>query len=112
MVADGMGGAAAGEVASAMATEVVLQELPTPAGAAAAQHDTETFARSIKAATETANARINRYAAEHPENRGMGTTATIAGFLGDTLYLAQVGDSRAYLVRNGASPSRSRKTSR
>jgi serine/threonine protein phosphatase PrpC len=100
MVADGMGGAAAGEVASAMATEVVLQELDTR-WRSAAQHDTETFARAIKAATETANARIHRYAAEHPENRGMGTTATIAGLLGDTLYLAQVGDSRAYLVRNG-----------
>ncbi len=100
MVADGMGGAAAGEVASAMATEVVLQELDTR-WRSASTHDTETFARAIKAATETANARIHRYAAEHPENRGMGTTATIAGFLGDTLYLAQVGDSRAYLVRNG-----------
>ena len=100
MVADGMGGAAAGEIASAMATEVVLQELDTR-WRGATKHDTETFARAIKAATETANARINRYAAEHPENRGMGTTATIAGFLGDTLYLAQVGDSRAYLVRNG-----------
>jgi protein phosphatase len=100
MVADGMGGAAAGEIASAMATEVVLQELDdrwrnTP------QHDAETFARAIKAAAETANARIHRYATEHPENRGMGTTATIAGLLGDTLYLAQVGDSRAYLVRDG-----------
>ena len=39
--------------------------------------------------------------AAHPEYRGMGTTATVAGLLGDTLYLAQVGDSRAYLVRNG-----------
>ncbi len=100
MVADGMGGAAAGEIASAMATEVVLQELESR-WRAAASHDSETFARAIKGAAETANARIHRYASEHPENRGMGTTATIAGLLGDTLYLAQVGDSRAYLVRNG-----------
>ena len=100
MVADGMGGAAAGEIASAMATEVVLQELDAR-WRNAAQHDSETFARAIKAAAETANARIHRYATEHPENRGMGTTATIAGLLADTLYLAQVGDSRAYLVRNG-----------
>jgi PPM family protein phosphatase len=100
MVADGMGGAAAGEVASAMATEVVLQELETR-WRHATEHDTETFARALKAATETANARIHRYATDHPENRGMGTTATIAGLLGDMLYLAQVGDSRAYLVRNG-----------
>jgi protein phosphatase len=100
MVADGMGGAAAGEVASAMATEVVLQELDGR-WRSAATHDGETFARAIKSAAETANARIHRYATEHPENRGMGTTATIAGLLGDTLYLAQIGDSRAYLVRNG-----------
>jgi protein phosphatase len=100
MVADGMGGAAAGEVASAMATEVVLKELQSR-WRDAATHDPETFARAIKAAAETANARIHRYATEHPENRGMGTTATIAGLLGDTLYLAQVGDSRAYIVRNG-----------
>lgn len=100
MVADGMGGAAAGEVASAMATEVVLQELDKR-WRAAPSHDPESFARAIRGAAETANARIHRYASEHPENRGMGTTATIAGLLGDTLYLAQVGDSRAYLVRNG-----------
>ena len=95
-----MGGAAAGEIASAMATEVVLRELDAQ-WRNAAQHDAETFARAIKSATEAANARIHRYATEHPENRGMGTTATIAGLLGDTLYLAQVGDSRAYLVRDG-----------
>lgn len=100
MVADGMGGAAAGEIASAMATEVVLKELDARWRHAAA-HDGETFARAIKTAAEAANARIHRYASEHPENRGMGTTATIAGLLGDTLYLAQVGDSRAYLVRGG-----------
>jgi protein phosphatase len=61
----------------------------------------EAFVRSIKSATKSANEQINAYAANHPEFRGMGTTATIAGLLGDTLYLAQVGDSRAYLVRNG-----------
>jgi serine/threonine protein phosphatase PrpC len=100
MVADGMGGAAAGEIASQMATEVVLHELEHRWRQAAAG-DPDSFAIAIKAATEQANARINRYAAEHPENRGMGTTATIAGLLHDTLYLAQVGDSRAYLVRDG-----------
>ena len=64
------------------------------------------------AATTVANERIHRYALEHPEYRGMGTTATVAGVLGDTLYIAQVGDSRAYLVRNGEARARSRRTSR
>ena len=100
MVADGMGGAAAGEIASAMATEVVLSELDRR-WRQALDSSAETFARAIKSAAEAANARIHRYAAEHPENRGMGTTATIAGVLADTLYLAQVGDSRAYLIRGG-----------
>ncbi len=100
MVADGMGGAAAGEIASDMAVQTVLDELanrwsrrtelPPPA-----------FARALREAAEEANRRIHHCATEHPEYRGMGTTATIAGLLGDTLYVAQVGDSRAYLVRAG-----------
>ena len=61
----------------------------------------EQFAAAIKRATASANAHIHAFAVEHPEYRGMGTTATVAGLLGDTLYLAQVGDSRAYLVRDG-----------
>ena len=100
MVADGMGGAAAGELASAMAVDVVLDELKAR-WATATRQDGETFATGLRASTETANTRIHRFAAEHPEHRGMGTTATIAGLLGDTLYLVQVGDSRAYLVREG-----------
>ena len=100
MVADGMGGAAAGEIASAMAVEVVLGEMRAQ-WLAAASADAELFVRAIKRATKTANEQINTYATAHPEYRGMGTTATIAGLLGDTLYLAQVGDSRAYLVRQG-----------
>jgi len=100
MVADGMGGAAAGEIASAMATETVLAELraswtkhPSPSA--------DAFVQCMADAANAANARIHAYAAAHPDFRGMGTTATIAGALGDEVYLLQVGDSRAYLVRNG-----------
>ncbi len=100
MVADGMGGAAAGEVASAMAAEVILAEVERR-WRAADDHDPEIFAHTLRVATEVANTKIHLYAQAHPENRGMGTTATIAGLLGDTLYVCQVGDSRAYLVRDG-----------
>jgi serine/threonine protein phosphatase PrpC len=100
MVADGMGGAAAGEIASSMAVEIVLAELQRR-WVELESAQPAAFAAALKAATETANEKIHRYAADHPENRGMGTTATIAGLLGDTLYLCQVGDSRAYLVRDG-----------
>jgi len=100
MVADGMGGAAAGEIASAMAIEAVLREV-TDALAAADRPTEDAFATAIKRATAAANAEIHAFALEHPEFRGMGTTATVAGVLGDTVYLAQVGDSRAYLVRGG-----------
>lgn len=100
MVADGMGGAAAGEIASSMAVDVVLQELQARwTGAAAA--DPPAFVQALIAATAAANERIHRYATEHAEFRGMGTTATVAGVLHDTLYIAQVGDSRAYIVRHG-----------
>jgi protein phosphatase len=65
------------------------------------QPSTEGFARVLKRAVQSANQQIHAYASSHQEFRGMGTTATIAGVLADTLYLAQVGDSRAYLVREG-----------
>src|SRR6184192_335716 len=100
MVADGMGGAAAGEIASAMAVEVVLGEMREK-WIAADTHDPEQFVRAIRRATVAANQQIHTFAASHTEYRGMGTTATVAGLLDDTLYVAQVGDSRAYLVRDG-----------
>jgi protein phosphatase len=100
MVADGLGGAAAGEIASSMAVDIVLQEVRqnwvnTP------QTDPDSFAHALKKACELANTRIYEYAVKNPDHRGLGTTATIAGLLGDTLYLVQVGDSRAYIVRDG-----------
>jgi protein phosphatase len=100
MVADGMGGAAAGEIASAMAIEAVLREVSNTLTVGDPPTE-EGFATAIKRATSAANAEIHMFAVEHPEFRGMGTTATVAGVLGDSVYLAQVGDSRAYLVRGG-----------
>jgi len=100
MVADGMGGAAAGELASETAIDVVVRHLVehwSPKGSI----DPAAFVEALEEATDRANTTIFRAASDRPELRGMGTTATIAGLLGDTLYLAQVGDSRAYLVRHG-----------
>src|SRR6059058_3315009 len=70
MVADGMGGAAAGEIASAMAVDVVLNQLRT-SWLADSDHSPEAFARALKGAAKTANERINAYATSHPEYRGM-----------------------------------------
>ncbi len=99
LVADGMGGAASGELASSMAGTLVLETLRS--GWKGATPSPEAFAEALRDATTLANARIHQYARENPEHRGMGTTATIAGLLGDRLFLAQVGDSRAYMVRDG-----------
>jgi protein phosphatase len=99
-VSDGMGGAAAGEVASAMAAETIYKHL-SDAWHGDEDSSPQQFAFRLKEAVERANAAIHSYAREHPDLRGMGTTTTAVGILGDHLYLTQVGDSRAYLVRKG-----------
>lgn len=105
VVADGMGGEAAGGLASEIAVDRILDRM---AGSAHAEEDTlsgggdpRVFAGRLKRAVEEANLFIHRHAEGNPAFRGMGTTVTAAGVLGDELYLAQVGDSRAYLVREG-----------
>jgi serine/threonine protein phosphatase PrpC len=100
VVADGMGGAAAGEIASEMAVEAVLDTFRAQ-WMNNVGRDTDTFVETIRDAADTANHRIYAYAGAHPEHAGMGTTATIAGLFGTSLYLAQIGDSRAYIVRDG-----------
>lgn len=100
MVADGMGGAAAGELASAMAADLVHSHLAS-AWTADADDSLEQFASRLREALDIANRRIHSYAGQRPEVKGMGTTATAAGVLGTSLIMAQVGDSRAYLIRNG-----------
>lgn len=100
MVADGMGGAAAGELASAMAADLIYRHLAT-VWASDDDASPDRFACRMKEAVELANQQIYGYAREHPEVRGMGTTVTAAGVNGHDLFLAQIGDSRAYLIRNG-----------
>ncbi len=100
LVADGMGGAAAGELASTMASGEILDYLRRVWRLDAAPSG-QLFARRIREALEHANRHLHEYATAHPEVRGMGTTATAAGVVGQELYVAQIGDSRAYLVRDG-----------
>lgn len=91
-IADGMGGHNAGEVASAMAVQVFSEEMR----AAAAVHGD-----AMRAAVERANAAIFKKSLESDQCSGMGTTFTALGVNEGVLYIAHVGDSRAYLLRNG-----------
>jgi len=100
MVADGMGGAAAGELASSMAAQHIYEHLETQ-WMADPDSSGDRFAFYLREAVEYANQLIHGYALQHPEVRGMGTTVTAAGVHDTKLYLAQIGDSRAYLVRGG-----------
>jgi PPM family protein phosphatase len=100
LVADGMGGAAAGEVASEMAAKSIHRYM-LDVWRTDPEFTPDRFAERLKGAVELANVEIHNYAREHAELRGMGTTATVAGVWRDRVYLAQIGDSRAYLVRQG-----------
>lgn len=92
-VADGLGGHQAGEVASQMALAKVIEMLsPLP------QDEKTLQERLIKALKET-NQEIYQKSEENIEYRGMGTTLTLACFLQPKLFIAHVGDSRAYLFR-------------
>ena len=93
MVADGMGGAAAGERASSMATEIIWNHMRSTWTFDAAR-TAEQFALRMREAVERANAELHQYALEHADVRGMGTTVTLAGLFEADLYLAQIGDSR------------------
>jgi serine/threonine protein phosphatase PrpC len=96
-VCDGMGGAAAGEVASQMAVDTLFEVMQS--GEAPA--DREDFARRLVYAVEEAGNRIFSAAKMDRSRRGMGTTATVAGLVDHVLFVGQVGDSRCYVLRNG-----------
>jgi PPM family protein phosphatase len=91
-IADGMGGAAGGEVASKLAVMTLRYEL-------AQGSDVNAMSLRLKEAVENTNRRVWEYAQQHPELQGMGTTLTAAIMSNGVAYIAQVGDSRAYLLR-------------
>jgi len=94
IVADGMGGHAAGEVASEMAVRIIANELGSLRGVSDGEAATK-----MRAAIRKANAEIfDRTLAEH-DKRGMGTTATVMVLFSRRYMIGQVGDSRAYLLR-------------
>jgi len=100
LVADGMGGAAGGATASRLASTTIAERILREWS-----HDRwvtpSRFAFHLREAVREANGQVWNRALTHPELSGMGTTATVAGILEGTVYLAQVGDSRAYLIRDG-----------
>lgn len=102
-VADGMGGALAGEVASGLAVSVLGSEMAQRSQQArAAGDDLEAWlTRTLVAAVESANNAIRQEGDSNPQRRGMGTTLTCAWVVGETAVVGQVGDSRAYLFRGG-----------
>ncbi len=102
LVADGMGGAAAGEEASRIAVEIIDTDLTRGSAADSAQQvstmSDDLLQFRLRHAIQKANLSIMRRAIEEPEMRGMGTTVTLALLRGGSVIVAHVGDSRAYLV--------------
>lgn len=96
IVADGMGGHAAGEVASEMAVRHVAHALGTLRGLSEEQ-----IAERMRGAIRDANAAIFERTLTELDKRGMGTTVTALVLFGERFLIGQVGDSRAYLMRQG-----------
>jgi protein phosphatase len=99
LVADGMGGHRKGEVASGIAIEYaagrLMEYLP-------GRTDPEEVAATLRDIVEKANVKVFLGSLESDENKGMGTTLTIAVVLERALVVAHVGDSRAYLLRGNS----------
>jgi PPM family protein phosphatase len=96
LVCDGMGGAAAGEVASQMAVDSIYEALE-----ASEPQTRDAFARLVRRAVEHANERIFIQSRDNQSERGMGTTCTVAALVDTTLVVGQIGDSRCYILRDG-----------
>jgi protein phosphatase len=106
VVCDGMGGAAAGEVASNMAIESLAETMrkegvpPPPEGKV--DDGPTSLGRKLRSSARDANTQIFKEARQNLARSGMGTTMTAVLLSGTDAYIAQVGDSRAYVFRAGA----------
>ncbi len=98
VVCDGMGGAAAGEIAAAIAVTTIRNYIESGIGSTPG----EDLGQLLRLALEEANSKIIEYQAAHPEARGMGSTAVGLLVMPPRAAIAWVGDSRAYLLENGA----------
>lgn len=104
VVADGMGGHAGGEYASAIAVNTVEEVVSSMDASAIAEGETdpvEINRHKITHAVRLAGRRIFEKAKEQPEYHGMGTTVVVVLVDGGNAYVAHVGDSRVYLARDG-----------
>ena len=99
-VCDGMGGAAAGEIASQLAVDIIYECMVEGLDPAVPTSRNE-VARRLVRAVEVAGLRIFHEAKADRTRRGMGTTVTAAALVDNHLFLAQVGDSRGYVLRDG-----------
>jgi serine/threonine protein phosphatase PrpC len=97
IVADGMGGHAAGEVASEMAVQIVERELQ-----GIQTLDDRSVAETVAEALRKANRNIHDRTITEVDKQGMGTTASVLLIAATRYLIGQVGDSRVYLLRDGA----------
>jgi protein phosphatase len=100
-VADGMGGHLGGELASRMAVDVLEKEMALRLHLAKDDANPGAVSMAMMEATALASKTIYESAQESPDHMGMGTTLTGLCFHGQSLTLCHVGDSRAYLLRDG-----------
>ncbi|HMY76372.1 MAG TPA: protein phosphatase 2C domain-containing protein, partial [Blastocatellia bacterium] len=98
-VSDGMGGALAGEVASRLAVETVRDRMLQLQ--AHAHYGKLPFHERLRLAIEEANLLIHADGLANPAHKGLGATFTGVAINANKAYFAQVGDSRAYLIRGG-----------
>lgn len=98
VVADGMGGHVGGELASALAV-TTIEEVLTRLEGCAAESVEDPHHLQLEQAVKIAGRRIHQMGNEDPEFQGMGTTAVAAWVVEERVYVANVGDSRVYLLR-------------